>query len=112
MKLRIRREQGKTMLGGINFESTIKIEMSPEEVELIRRYKAHKETIWSREWIVLGQKLEFKVTVGDLLDGRTFKSRNLLEHVELESALLDACRNLKVGANVMATIGQEQVYEI
>lgn len=42
MKLIIKRDQDKGLLGGISFILKARVELTPEESDLIKRYKAHK----------------------------------------------------------------------
>lgn len=112
MKVHITRRQTKNMIGGVSFESDLRIAATDEEIDLLRKFKAQKEIIWSSDWMILGQKISMNVTIEDLLAGKKFKSRNLYEHVELEEALLSACGNMKLGINVMRNIDKEQIFEI
>lgn len=111
MKLHIKRDSSRGMMGGTSFETTVRIETTSQEASLIREYKADKEVVLAREVSFLGNKISFNITVADLIQGKTFKSKNLYELIELEGIIQNACSNLKLGTDVMATFGKEQVVE-
>lgn len=111
MRLRILRNESKGMLGGISFEYTIKIDVSPQESALIQKYRGEREIIYSTERALLGQKWEINFTLGDFIKGKTIKSRNIVEMIALEEATTSACKSIKVVLNALAKIGQEEVIE-
>jgi hypothetical protein len=49
MKLFITRDQAKGLLGGVKFELRARVELTNEEAELVRKYKAQKETLLKKE---------------------------------------------------------------
>lgn len=112
MKLRIKRNSSSGMFGGASFETTVRIETTSTEANLLRQYKADKEVVLAREINVLGARIPFNITVADLIQGKTFKSKNLYELIELEGIIQNACANLKLGADVMASFGKEQIIEL
>ncbi len=111
MKLHIKRDQSRGMLGGTNFEYFVKIDMSSAELASVQKYKADREVIFVREQNVLGQKFEFKITVADLVNGKSFKSKNLYELLAIEESTKAACANLKDVSAALGKIGTEEVIE-
>ncbi|MEM9954597.1 MAG: hypothetical protein AAF846_23510 [Chloroflexota bacterium] len=111
MKLHIKRDSSKGMLGSVSFETTVRIETTPEESKLIQQYKSDKEIVFTRQVTFLGNSMIFNITVADLIQGKTFKSKNLYELIEMEDIIQHACRNLKIGTDVMSTFGREQIIE-
>jgi len=112
VKLRIKRNSSSGMLGGTSFETTVRIETTSAEANLLRQPKADKEVVLAREINVLGARIPFNITVADLIQGKTFKSKNLYELIELEGIIQNACANLKLGTDVMASFGKEQIIEL
>jgi hypothetical protein len=49
MKLYIKRDQAKGLLGGVKFELSGRVELSPSEAELVRKYKVEKELLLKKE---------------------------------------------------------------
>jgi len=49
MKLYIKRDQESGMLGGISFSTNARVELSSSEMELIKKYKAHKTILLTRQ---------------------------------------------------------------
>jgi hypothetical protein len=45
MKLLIKREQESSMLGGISFLLTARVELDSNEMDIIKKYKAQKMTL-------------------------------------------------------------------
>ena len=48
MKLIIKRNQDKALLGGMKFLLNARVELTPEESELVKKYKAKKEVLFRR----------------------------------------------------------------
>jgi hypothetical protein len=48
MKLIIKRDQDKAFLGGINFKLFCQVELTPNEKELVRKYKLDNEILTTR----------------------------------------------------------------
>ncbi len=111
MKLHIKRDQSKGMLGGTSFEYFVKIDLSQAELASVQKYKADREVIFVKEVAVLGQKMEFKITIADLINGKSFKSKNLYELLTLEDTLKATCASLKEATVALAKIGTEEVFE-
>ena len=69
MKLIIKRDQDKGFFGGISFVLEARVQLTPQEDELVRRYKAHKEVIYTK-----GDRI---YTINDLLNGVRDKCKDI-----------------------------------
>jgi len=111
MILKINRDQSKALLGGVNFELKAHVELSSEEAELIKRYKAHKEVLCFVDKALFGRKFTVEIKIGDLLDGQTFKCKDIAEILENEESVKEACSTLKNYLSVMKSFGGSDTYE-
>jgi hypothetical protein len=113
MKLYITRDQAKGLLGGVKFELKAKVVLTPEEEELIRKYKAHNEVLIEREVkIPLTNKvLVLGININGLVNGQTFKCKDIAEILETEKNVKDACAAFKNYIETMKRFGGEEVIE-
>jgi hypothetical protein len=111
MQLKIYRSEAKGMFGSTSFEYTITIVPNAQESSLIQKYKIDKEVIYEMERNLLGQKWSISFSVGDFLKGKTVKSKNLAELIELEGSVMSACEGIKIALSALSKIGKEEVIE-
>lgn len=114
MKLIITREQSKALLGGAKFELHAKVELTPEEEELVKKYKAHKETLLQKKLVIpfTSEVIEINYKIGDLIDGHTTKLKNIVDIIETETTIREAVQNFKNVLDAMRTFGGRDVIEI
>lgn len=111
MILKIVRDQSKALLGGINFELKAQVELTSEEAELIKKYKAHKEVLLSKEMNLLGNKFDIAIKIADLVDGQAFKCKDIAQILETEENVKEACKSMKNYIMVMKSFGGQDTYE-
>jgi len=113
MKLYIKRNQASGMLGGIKFELSGRVELTPEEAALIKKYKVEKQTLAKKEIKIpfTSRALVVDVTIGSLVSGQTFKCDEIGDIMEYESVLKSCCQNFKLYIEAMRTFGGEEVVE-
>jgi hypothetical protein len=113
MKLIIKRDQ-KAQTGflgghkGMTFLLTTRVELTPEEQELVKRYKAenHPLTFATRD----GAQIP-KDTITSLMRGVSEEMRDIGVLLNNEEVVKSACRDFKLLLDVMATFGGEEVVE-
>lgn len=114
MKLIIKRDQ-KAKTGifgghkGMSFVLSCRVELTPDERELIAKYKAeyHPLTfITDRD----GKEIP-KWTVSNLLQGITEEMQDITVLLNNEDVIKNACKDFNVLLQVMATFGGEEVIE-
>lgn len=103
MKLIIKRDQDKGFLGGISFILHAQVKLTNEEQELIKKYKSHKEVLYSK-----GEK---HYTIGDLVDGIRDKCKDVTIMLNNENVYKEACTNFKTLLTIMASFGGEEIIE-
>ncbi|MDD2228946.1 MAG: hypothetical protein PHY48_06010 [Candidatus Cloacimonetes bacterium] len=111
MKLTISRDQAKALLGGVNFELRAHVQLTQQESEIIKKYKAHKEVLLSKEMSLFGNKFNIDIKIGDLVDGQAFKCKDISQIIETEKNIKEACASLKNYILVMNSFGGEEVFE-
>lgn len=115
MKLIIKRdqEQEKGLFGGdkgMKFLLSCRAELTPEEQNLIKKYKAEREmlAVISLEDVPKQSDLLF---INDLITGKAYKCKNVISLLDVEDKIKKACENFKTLLVVMASFGGEEVIE-
>lgn len=114
MKLVIKRDQKAQtgLLGGhkgMIFLLSCRVELTPEEQELVKKYKAESHPltfVTDRE----GNEVP-KDTVISLMRGVTEEVKDITVLLNNEEVIKDACQGFKTLLDVMATFGGEEVIE-
>lgn len=114
MKLILVRNQSKGMMGNVAFEVRGQIQFTPEEAELVRHYKLENEVLAARPLRVLGRDTGqiVEVKVRTLVNGDTFKAKDLGEVIAHTENLASACEALKTYLDVARKFGGQEVVEI
>ncbi len=113
MKLHIKRNQASGMLGGVKFELNGHVVLSPDEADLVKRYKAEKQVLLKKEVKIplTSRVLILDVTIGSLVNGQNFKCEEIGDILEYESQLKLSCQNFKAYIEAMRSFGGEEVLE-
>ena len=114
MKLFIKRDQKAQtgLLGGhkgMLFQLTYRLELTPQEKELVSKYKAEEYPLYSRT--NLDGSKSSDMTVGRLMNGGTEELKDITILLNNEEVLKNACANFKILLGVMATFGGEEVVD-
>ncbi len=114
MKLKIKRNQSKKLMGGIAFELEAKADLNEHEMDLVKKYRVDKEVLMKKEInIPLTNKVYIMdITIGSLINGQTFKGDNIAEILEYENNVIEACNTFKSYIQAMEQFGGEEVIEI
>lgn len=111
MKLLITRDQDKGLMGGISFFLKAQVELTNEEQELVKKYKAHKEILLSKNIQALGNTLTLNIKIGGLIEGESFKCKDISEILTTEANLKEACQNFKNYLEVMKGFGGQEIIQ-
>jgi len=113
MKLSITKDQAKGMFGGVKFELEAKVELTNEESELVKKYKADKEVLLKKEIKIpfTGRAIVLDITIGSLVGGQAFKCNDIAEILEYEKSVKDSCEAFKNYITVMKHFGGKEVFE-
>ncbi len=117
MKLTIRRNQAdvKGLLGGhkgVRFSLFGQVAVSDAERALIDRYKVGDYILAEYEGRIGKEATTFRVSVNNLINGRSTETDSINTLLELEGKLKEGCANLKNLLGVMTSFGGEEVFEI
>jgi len=113
MRLHIRRNQASGVLGGIKFELTGKVELSADELALVKRYHAEKQVLLKKEIKIpfTSRALSLDLTIGSLLNGQTFKCEEIGDIISYEQELKIGCQTFKAYIETMKSFGGEEVLD-
>ena len=114
MKLKIKRDQAekKGLFGGhkgMKFSLYCQVEISPEEQELINRYKVNDYVL---AWKTVNNEKVPSLRVQDLVQGHLIELDDVGTLLNNEEVIKSACQDFKNLLLVMATFGGEEVIEI
>ncbi|MDO9575390.1 MAG: hypothetical protein Q7J55_02565 [bacterium] len=105
MKLIIKRDQDRGFFGGISFVLEARVVLTPEEEELVKKYKARREVLYTNT------KGNIRYTINDLLIGVRDKCKDIAILLNNEEVYKEACSYFKTLLEVMASFGGEEVIE-
>ncbi|MEU3625114.1 hypothetical protein BS329_37905 [Amycolatopsis coloradensis] len=114
MQLIVKRDQAdrRGVFGGhkgVDFSLFFKLVLSPEELNLVHRYKFEDHPLgW---WFAQGAEIPI-ASVAEALAGKTMQWPSVVELVTRERELKRACRSLKLLIEVAASFGGEEVFDI
>lgn len=113
MKLYIKRDQAKGMIGKVKFVLNARVELNSEETELVKQYKADKEILLEKELKIPFTKktITLALNIGSLLAGQSFKCKDIADILEYEANVRQACDSFKNYIEVMRSFGGEEVVE-
>lgn len=113
MQLTIKKGQQKGLMGGTSFEVRAQVTLSAPEQELVQHYKLQNEVLFSKTMVSIwgtptDQKVE--VRVGELLNGTSYKCKDLGEVINYTESLKSACESLVSYLDVAKSFGGEEVH--
>jgi hypothetical protein len=115
MKLALVSSQSKGLMGGVSFEVKGRVDLTPEEQQLVRHYKLEGSVVLKKKakniWGQLTD-VEVSVFVKNLLSGDSFKCKSLDEVISYRESLISACRNLRAYLDVARTFDNEVIIDI
>jgi len=131
MQLKLRRSQKSGLTGSAIFILDVMAELTPEEAELVKRYKLQKLLVYSSDaadqnaakaqagsLTAIGSMVMDKIskrafTMNDLINGQHLECKDLNEVISTENQVHQACENI---AGYLETAkrfdGSEQIVEI
>lgn len=113
MRLYIKRNQAKGMIGKVKFVLDARVDLNSEESELVKKYKADKEILLEKELKIPFTKktITLALNIGSLMAGQTFKCKDIADILEYEANVKEACELFKNYIEVMRSFGGEEVIE-
>ena len=127
MKLKIKRDQKKGMMGmgKVNFMLECSAVLTEEEGEAMRKYKMGDTVLYEKLEMAdrgsgllgVASRLAFhamniKVTVDDLYNGKHIECKNILEMLAVEEQIREACATFKNVLEACKNFGGEEIIEL
>ncbi len=124
MKLLLRRDQRKSMIGKAVFSLEVRAQLTPDEQANIAKYKLGDTMLYQSHEITGGSgllgmasRLAFKaisisVSVGDLAGGKKIECKDIVEMLAVEDQIKEAATTFKAVLEAATRFGGEEVLEI
>ena len=112
MKLSITRSQSKGFTGGVNFEVRVKLLPTTEEADLIRTYKLSDQLVTFSHKKDLLSWTPKAVTIKDIVNGNTFKAKDLTEVFDYTNTVEEVAQKLLIYIDVARKFGGEEIITI
>ena len=121
MELLITRNQKTGIIGGIKFQLTAKAKLSADETTAVSKYKMGDTILYekpndgpSSNSLTSALVHRFavpRVSVSDLVNGKTIETKDIIEILDAESQLMIAAKNFHRILSAAATFGGEVVHQ-
>jgi len=125
MQLLLRRDQRSGMIGKVTFELDARVEISEAEKAHVKKYKLGRDVLYEKIKMDLtgsgmigvaarlaSKAVNIKVTVDDLVGGKHFECKDIIEMSAIEEQLREACEMFKVILDTCAQFGGEEIIQI
>ncbi|MEW7975018.1 MAG: hypothetical protein AB2777_20795 [Candidatus Thiodiazotropha endolucinida] len=125
MKLLLRRNQKSGIVGKIAFTLDVRAELSDAEKGHIAKYKLGNTTLYERDTLIdrgrglLGllsrlfiKAVNISVSVDDLTKGKRIECKDVVELIDIEEQIKEACTTFKAILAAAASFGGEEIIEI
>ncbi len=128
MKLRLNKSQRTAGLAKkVVFTLGAQVDLSAQEQDYVNRYKMGKEIVYSKERVQVERDdyasakgimrnlsalaLNLKISVNDLVTGRTIECKDILEIIDAEESIREACKGLKGMLDACSGFEGEEIIE-
>lgn len=128
MKLRLNKSQRTTGLSKkVVFTLGAQVDLSTQEQDYVNRYKMGKQIVYSKERVnpettdyasatgimrnLSAIALNLKISVNDLVMGRTIECKDILEIIDAEESIREACKTLKTLLEACSGFEGEDIIE-
>lgn len=128
VQLKVRRRQNKGFVGGVGFSIHVIAELSPEATAAVRHYRLGDAVLFQKDlglklsanillalWRVLVLWLtrkRWRITVNDLVRGRTLTAKDVIEMLDIEADVRKAAETFAQVLRAAAWFGGEEVIEL
>ena len=130
MKLLVRRDQKSAIVTRkVTFTLDVRVELSPEMQALVKKYKMGKEILFYKEkvdlsdyWLlgpfrqlikaIAARIWNIKITSNDLVKGKHIECKDIIEMLDAEDQIKEACAVFKNILESAAHFGGEEVIEV
>ena len=127
MKLVLNKGQKTSLTGKVVFGITARVELTPDERAALDKYKFNKEVLYAKENVsptfanrntwggiarnITAAALNLRVSVDDLVKGKTVECKSITEILDVEHTFRESCEALKALLVAASTFDGETVHE-
>ena len=128
VQLKVRRTQNKALLGGVGFSIHFIAELSPQARAAVKHYRLGNAilfqkdltlklsanilmTLW-RFFVLWLTRRNWRITVDDIVQGRTLSAKDVMHMLEIESDIRKAAEAFAQVLRAAAYFGGEEVVEL
>ncbi len=128
MKLRLNKSQRTAGLTKkVVFTLGAQVDLSAQEQDYVNRYKMGKEVVYSKERVnpetvdyasakgmfrnLSAIALNLSISVNDLVLGRTIECKDIIEIIDAEDSIKEACKTLKILLDACSGFEGEEIIE-
>lgn len=128
IQLKIRRTQSKSVGGSVGFSIHVVAELSPAALDAVKRYRLGDAILYQKQlalqitfnfvfmlwrlFILWLTRKKWRVTVNDLVQGRTLTAKNVIDMLEIEADLRKAADTFANVLRAAAWFGGEEIIEL
>lgn len=128
VQLKVRRSQNNRIVGGVGFSVHFIAELSPEARNAVRHYRLGNAVLFQKDlnlkltanlivaiWRVFKlwfTRRRWRVTVNDLVQGRTLTAKDVIEMLDIESDMRKAAETFAKVLRAAAWFGGEEIVEL
>ena len=128
VQLKVRRTQNKGLVGGVGFSVHFIAELSPEAKAAVRHYGLGSAVLYQKDldlkltkniflvlWrllVLLLTRKKWRVTVNDLVQGRTLTAKDVIEMLSIEDDMRKAADMFAQVLRAASWFGGEEVIEL
>lgn len=121
MKLLLRHDQKTTGMisHSVTFTLDARAELTGEEAENVKKYKMGKTILYTNfeeDKTSVVRSLArvataIRVTIDSLIEGQHFEGKDIIEMIDIEERIKEACKNFKLVLDTAAQFGGEEIIE-
>jgi hypothetical protein len=112
LKLSITRSQSKGFTGGVSFEVKVRLLTTQEEADLIKTYRLSDQLVTFSHKKDLLSWTPKAVTIRDIVNGNTFKAKDLTEVFDYTNTVEEVAEKLLTYIEVARKFGGEEIIDI
>ena len=128
VQLKVRRTQNKGLVGGVGFSVHVIAELSPEAKNAVKHYGLGSAILYQKDlglklttniflalWRLLALSLtrkKWRVTVNDLVQGRTLTAKDVIEMLAIEDDMRKAAETFAQVLRAASWFGGEEVIQL
>ncbi|MDP4267623.1 MAG: hypothetical protein Q8880_09350 [Bacteroidota bacterium] len=113
MKLLLKKGQDKNILGGVSFVLEAKVELTPEEMNLVKENKAYREILLVKQVKIPYSSgiISMDISVSSLMEGQQFRCKDIGEILATEDNIKESCIHFRKVLTAIKNFNKEETFE-